>query len=161
VARAAVACAREQQRGCPSELVVSFDICSGATVQPIENPLAILLANLVQQLTGADGSGFGSGLSAEEVSHSFRKLAVLHDGSWTPCTGVSSGPTLPPPSCDHDEVMLAKDRVPIVAGGSDAAGGGPLDASLRTGVDLGEVHRPGVAAVGRPIEDRLADDPSR
>lgn len=121
VARSSVACARDHQRGCSLELEVACDLGSSAAVQAVENPLAILVANLVQELVGAERSDLGSGLVPEDLRHRFRELAAPHDTGRSPDTGVSNAPAMPPPPHDDDEVMLAEDRVAIVACDPDAA----------------------------------------
>ena len=109
-ARAAVARTRQSQCGCSSKYEVAFDVGGRATVQPVENPLAILLANLVQQLVGADDSGLVADLSSQELRHRLRKLTTLHDASRRPYARASKRSMLPPPSLDDDEITPAEDR---------------------------------------------------
>jgi hypothetical protein len=78
------------------------------------------LANLVQQLLGADGSGLGADLSSEELRHRLCKLTAFHDAGWHPYARASKRSMLPPLSRDDDEITPAENRAAILARDSDA-----------------------------------------
>ena len=117
---------REPLRGCPAELEVALDLGVRAVVESLENPLAILRADLAQQLLSAESTHLGlEGLLSQQRGHRLSKVAAVGNTYWSPFARPANRALLPPPPRDDKEILLAEDRPRMVAPRPDA--------ELRTG----------------------------
>jgi hypothetical protein len=123
-AGAALRRAPESRLSCLPKRSISLDVGGRTAIEAVEDRERILRTKLVQQLIGADNTRFGAGsFVSDQIGHRLREIPTVGDARRRPHAGQSSRPLLSPPPHDDDEVMLAEDRVAIVAGSPDAEGG--------------------------------------
>jgi hypothetical protein len=120
VAGTAVVRARQGHPGRSLKRKGVFDLGDAAAVQSVEDALAILVANLVQQFVGADGACLGAGVVSEKSRHRLRELAAIDDAGWNPFAGASNRTTQSPSPGDDDEITPTEDRSSILARDADA-----------------------------------------
>lgn len=120
---ASVGLTREPRRGCPAELEVAFDLGGRAAVEPLENPFALLRAELVQQLVSADSTRLSPGvLLSQQCRHRLGEVATIGYTYRSPFGRPANRALVPPTPRNDEEVMPAEDRPLIVATPPDASG---------------------------------------